>query len=134
MPAPAAAAKQKDTSGAKYTEEDLRGLKVRHSMDAFQFGEERVLTLKDKRILDDDGAAPDRQARHGRGTGRLTPFGAPASQMASIEDDELVNAELLEKQKLEQNLENKRRGGVAYRAYDDEEFGPDGRTKGEVLK
>jgi len=50
--------------------------------------------------------------------------------MASTEDDELVNAELLEKQKLEQNLENKRRGGVAYRAYDDEEFGPDGRTKG----
>lgn len=73
MPAPAvaaaAAAKPKDTSGTKYTEEDLRGLKVRHSMDDFQFGEERVLTLKDKRILDDDGAVPGGGARHGRGAG-----------------------------------------------------------------
>ncbi|BGP39887.1 hypothetical protein JCM10450v2_003861 [Rhodotorula kratochvilovae] len=39
---------------SKYGEEDLAGLKVAHGAEAFEEGEEVVLTLKDTRILDDE--------------------------------------------------------------------------------
>lgn len=39
----------------KYGEKDLRGIKVSHGADAFEEGEEHVLTLKDSKILDDEG-------------------------------------------------------------------------------
>lgn len=42
---------------AKYGAEDLKGLKVAHDVDDFDLeagGEERILTLKDARVLDDD--------------------------------------------------------------------------------
>jgi U4/U6.U5 tri-snRNP-associated protein 1 len=35
--------------------EDLAGLKVSHDLDALQEGEDRILTLKDSRILDNEG-------------------------------------------------------------------------------
>jgi U4/U6.U5 tri-snRNP-associated protein 1 len=35
--------------------EDLEGLKVSHDFDDMAEGEARVLTLKDSRILDNDG-------------------------------------------------------------------------------
>lgn len=40
---------------SKYGEEDLAGLKVAHDVDAFDEGEDVVLTLKDSRVLDDEG-------------------------------------------------------------------------------
>ncbi len=39
----------------KYGERDLAGLKVAHGADDFGEGEDTVLTLKDSRILDDEG-------------------------------------------------------------------------------
>jgi len=40
---------------ANYGEQDLSGLKVLHGQDDFEEGEETILTLKDNRILDDEG-------------------------------------------------------------------------------
>lgn len=40
-----------------YGEDDLKGIKVAHGEDDFEEGEETVLTLKDSRILDDEGAS-----------------------------------------------------------------------------
>lgn len=40
---------------AEYGERDLTGIKVAHEQDDFEEGEETVLTLKDSRILDDEG-------------------------------------------------------------------------------
>ena len=36
--------------------EDLEGLKVAHDFDEMEDGEERILTLKDSRILENEGA------------------------------------------------------------------------------
>lgn len=35
--------------------EDLEGLKVSHDFDGLEEGEARILTLKDSRILDNEG-------------------------------------------------------------------------------
>ena len=35
--------------------EDLEGLKVSHDFDGMEEGEERILTLKDSRILENEG-------------------------------------------------------------------------------
>jgi U4/U6.U5 tri-snRNP-associated protein 1 len=35
--------------------EDLAGLKVSHDFEALNEGEDRILTLKDSRILDNEG-------------------------------------------------------------------------------
>lgn len=42
---------------AKYGEDDLRGIKVSHGQEDFEEGEETILTLKDSRVLDDEGAS-----------------------------------------------------------------------------
>ncbi|KDN52078.1 hypothetical protein K437DRAFT_254632 [Tilletiaria anomala UBC 951] len=54
--AEALALKQLRESQDAYSERDLKGLKVAHDMDDLDMeeGEERVLTLKDSRILDDE--------------------------------------------------------------------------------
>ncbi|KIP05841.1 hypothetical protein PHLGIDRAFT_30731 [Phlebiopsis gigantea 11061_1 CR5-6] len=38
----------------EYTEKDLEGLKVNHDLEGMEDGEERILTLKDSRILEDE--------------------------------------------------------------------------------
>ncbi|GJE88648.1 SART-1 domain-containing protein [Phanerochaete sordida] len=38
----------------EYTEKDLEGLKVSHDFDGMEEGEERILTLKDSRVLEDE--------------------------------------------------------------------------------
>lgn len=43
-------------AAATYDERDLRGLRVGHDVDAFEEGEHHVLTLKDGRIEDGEGA------------------------------------------------------------------------------
>lgn len=40
-----------------YDEKDLAGLKVDHDLDGLVEGEEQILTLKDSRILDNEGRA-----------------------------------------------------------------------------
>ncbi|KAH8099921.1 SART-1 protein [Cristinia sonorae] len=40
--------------GEEYTEKDLAGLKVSHDFEELAEGEDRILTLKDSRILDDE--------------------------------------------------------------------------------
>ncbi|KZT56921.1 SART-1 protein [Calocera cornea HHB12733] len=40
--------------GEDYSEKDLQGLKVSHDLDAIDEGQERILTLKDSRILDNE--------------------------------------------------------------------------------
>lgn len=43
------------TGLAKYGEADLRGIKVAHTEGDFEEGEDTILTLKDSRVLDDEG-------------------------------------------------------------------------------
>lgn len=50
------ALEEEEERANKYGEGDLKGLKVAHGAEAFEEGEEAVLTLKDSRILDDEGA------------------------------------------------------------------------------
>ena len=40
---------------AAYGEDDLIGLKVRHGAEAFESGEDVILTLKDSRVLEAEG-------------------------------------------------------------------------------
>ncbi|KAF9572069.1 hypothetical protein EC968_010400 [Mortierella alpina] len=83
-----------DASLAEYDERHLSGLRVGHDMSDFAEGEERILTLKDSTILENEE-----------------------------EGDELINIQLAEKQKLEKNLENKKKKNrPVYSAYDDDEF------------
>lgn len=93
---------------ARYDESDLAGLKVGHSMEEFDDGEETVLTLKDSRI--------------GQGE----------------EDDELVNVSLAEKARNEERLRLAREGKKAgkYNPYadDDAEFTAPGKKRGILSK
>ncbi|CAO3569717.1 unnamed protein product [Mortierella alpina] len=84
-----------DASLAEYDESQLSGLRVGHDMSDFAEGEERILTLKDSTILENEE-----------------------------EGDELINIQLAEKQRLDKNLENKKKKNrPVYSAYDDDEFG-----------
>ncbi|KAI5791700.1 SART-1 protein [Peziza echinospora] len=76
--------------GGRYTEEDVRGLRVAHDREEFGEGEDVVLTLKDATIdeLEEEG-------------------------------DELENVELNEREKLKEKLELKKKKPV-YNAYDDD--------------
>ena len=38
--------------------EDLEGIKVSHDFEGMEEGEARILTLKDSRILDNEGVSP----------------------------------------------------------------------------
>ncbi|KAG0212336.1 hypothetical protein BGX28_006480 [Mortierella sp. GBA30] len=79
---------------AEYDESQLSGLRVGHDVSEFAEGEERILTLKDSTILENEE-----------------------------EGDELINIQLSEKQKLEKNLDNKKKKNrPVYSAYDDDEF------------
>ncbi|ORZ03357.1 SART-1 protein [Syncephalastrum racemosum] len=77
-----------------YEAKDLAGLKVGHDLTEFNEGSEVILTLKDRGILDED----DENAA-----------------------DELTNIQIEERERLRENLENKKKK-PAYNPYDDEEF------------
>ncbi|KAI0425509.1 SART-1 protein [Xylaria sp. FL1042] len=79
----AEAAKAAAAAAAKYTSKDLAGVKVRHEVDAFEDGDEQILTLADKDVLADDD-----------------------------EGDELENIQLLEREKLNEKLELKKKKPV----------------------
>ncbi|KZO91587.1 SART-1 protein [Calocera viscosa TUFC12733] len=79
--------------GEDYSEKDLQGLKVSHDLDAIDEGQERILTLKDSRILDNEGIVED-----------------------ELFDEEMDRAE---KDQKRHELKTKRQD---YKGYDDEEF------------
>lgn len=87
--------------------DDLEGLKVSHDFDNLDEGEARILTLKDSRILDNEGTTI---------THRLDP-----NNLTSFIEDELQNIEMAEEERRKKNqeLKIKRRD---YTGYDDEEF------------
>lgn len=86
---------------AEYDEKSLAGLKVGHDMSDFGEGEERILTLKDSTILDNEE-----------------------------EGDELINVDMSERERLEKNLENKKKKNrPVYSGLDDDEFTLGGKKK-----
>jgi U4/U6.U5 tri-snRNP-associated protein 1 len=86
----------------------LEGLKVSHDLSKLEDGESHILTLKDSRILDNEGIIYS-----------LTP---PTFTWLIISlDDELQNVEMAEAEKTKERneLKIKKRD---YTGYDDEEF------------
>ncbi|KAL3661801.1 hypothetical protein V7S43_013095 [Phytophthora oleae] len=96
--------KVKEDKTEEKTEENydgaaLAGMTVGHSLDTFEDGQEVVLTLKDQRVLGEDG------------------------KDLNEEDDELVNVELTEKDRRgAQQARAKRAAMPVYSGYDDDEF------------
>ncbi|EMR08569.1 hypothetical protein PNEG_03046 [Pneumocystis murina B123] len=82
---------QKKDKKEEYTSDQLEGIKVSHDFTDINEGEAIVLTLKDSTILENED-----------------------------QGDELENIGLVEKEKLEKNLENKKK--FVYTGYDDDEF------------
>ncbi|KAI0831612.1 SART-1 protein [Hypoxylon sp. FL0890] len=78
-----AAAEAEAAAAIKYTSKDLAGVKVGHEIDAFEDGEEQILTLKDTNVLGEDE-----------------------------EGDELENINLREQEKLSKKLELKKKKPV----------------------
>lgn len=89
---------------------DLVGLKVSHDFDGMDEGDARILTLKDSRILDNEGAP-----RHII-ICKLSPNNA-----CFVVEDELQNVEMAEEERRQKNqqLKIKKRD---YTGYDDDEF------------
>lgn len=96
----------------KYGEDDLKGIKVLHGEEDFEEGEETILTLRDTRVLDDEGKFS-----------RVRPPGAPLTLVAPA-DDELHNLNISENAKTAEALALKKKGRLAgtYTGYDDDEF------------
>jgi U4/U6.U5 tri-snRNP-associated protein 1 len=88
--------------------EDLEGLKVSHDLSQLEDGESHILTLKDSRILDNEGNIPSFLQR------------LSSSPFVSL-DDELQNVEMAEAERTKERneLKIKKRD---YTGYDDEEF------------
>jgi len=92
-----------------YVTGDLEGLKVSHDFTEIGEGEARILTLKDSRILENEG---------------LFQFSRLGGSLICVNsEDELQNVEMAEedRRKKNQGLKIKRRD---YTGYDDEEFEP----------
>lgn len=87
--------------------EDLEGLKVGHDFEDLGEGDERILTLKDSRILDNEGV-------------NKVKFFVRAFTDCCIED-ELQNVEMAERERERKNNELKIKKRE-YTGYDDEEF------------
>ncbi|GJN89245.1 hypothetical protein Rhopal_002224-T1 [Rhodotorula paludigena] len=80
----------------QYGEKDLEGLKVAHGADAFEEGEDTVLTLKDTRILDDEddelhniNLSENAKTKHALD---LKKKGRQAGQYTGLDDDEFDGA------------------------------------------
>lgn len=91
--------------------EDLVGLKVSHDFEEMDEGDARILTLKDSRILDNEGTS-------------LPPITLSCLRAdLSLPEDELHNVEMAEDERTKKNndLKIKKRD---YTGYDDDEFAP----------
>lgn len=109
----------------KYGEQDLKGIKVSHGEDDFEEGEDVVLTLKDSRVLDDEGQCSSYHCV------------CVLELICGTADDELHNLNISENTKTADALALKKKGRLAgaYTGYDDEEFeGADGAKKGVLSK
>ncbi|CAO3611820.1 unnamed protein product [Cunninghamella blakesleeana] len=84
--------KKKKSPINKYRASDLSGLKVGHDVTEFEDGQETILTLKDRGILDEDAS-----------------------------DDELTNVNMEDAERLKKNLDLKKQK-PGYNPYDDDEF------------
>jgi U4/U6.U5 tri-snRNP-associated protein 1 len=84
------------------------GLKVSHDFEEMGEGEARILTLKDSRILDNEGTYS-------------SIYRSKLPLNHSIAEDELHNIEMAEEERRQKNqdLKVKKRG---YTGYDDDEF------------
>jgi U4/U6.U5 tri-snRNP-associated protein 1 len=95
---------------AAYGAADMAGMKIHHSAADFAEGEAAILTLKDTGVLDEEGDDPD-------GGG----------------GNELINADLSEKERAAELAERKRRAaGPVYSSVDAGDasgYGPDGRPR-----
>ena len=87
--------------------EDLVGLKVSHDFEDLGEGDARILTLKDSRILDNEGELIGKLS--------ITPL------LNVYTEDELQNVEMAEEERSRKNneLKVKKRD---YTGYDDDEF------------
>lgn len=78
---------------------NLAGLKVRHGAEQFQEGNDTILTLADKNVLDD------------------------SNKNVADDDDELENVDVAEREKVQRKRERKEKASKpVYIGYDDEEF------------
>ncbi|KAI9243480.1 SART-1 protein, partial [Phascolomyces articulosus] len=91
-------------ANVEYSAKDLSGLKVGHDITEFTEGGETILTLKDRGILEDNDDDQDEPT------------------------DELTNVNLEDKERLQKNLDNKKKK-PGYNPYDDEEFVLGGKKK-----
>jgi U4/U6.U5 tri-snRNP-associated protein 1 len=71
-----AKSKKSATKSKNYTSQDLVGLSIEHSQEVFKEGQETILTLKDKNVLDEEN------------------------------DDALVNVNIIDEEKAKKNIEN----------------------------
>ena len=93
-------------NAAAYDESDLTGLRVGHKADEFEAGEDVILTLKDSRVLGEDGEL------------HCPYFRCKADGV----EDELQNVNMVDDDKLKAAKERKRKALQQYTGYDDEEF------------
>ncbi|KAI7867582.1 SART-1 protein [Spinellus fusiger] len=84
-----------------YDAAHLSGLKIAHDIEEFNVGSEMILTLKDKNILSKRGEGEEGNS--------------------DDDDDELTNVQLEDKERLQKNLDNKKKKPT-YNPYDDDEF------------
>ena len=91
---------------------DLAGIKVGHGADDFEAGEDIILTLKDGKVLGEDG------------TFQLHLPWMKASTLTCSED-ELQNVNMADNEALREAKERKRKAQAQYTGLDDEEFDED---------
>jgi len=94
---------------AGYDENDLTGLRVGHKADEFEAGEDVILTLKDSKVLGEDGEL----------------IGVCIRIEADVTEDELQNVNMIDDEKVKAAKERKRKALQQYTGYDDEEFDED---------
>lgn len=95
-----------EADAAAYGEEDLSGLKVGHRTDDFEAGEDTILTLKDSGVLAEDGESSS------------TLWMSEANSL----EDELVNVNMVDKDKDQEAKDRRKKGLEKYSGLDDEEF------------
>lgn len=87
-----------DAAKQHYDSKDLSGLKIEHSIERFKEGKSVILTLKDKGVLEED------------------------------EGDVLVNVNVIDNEKADENVKNKKTD-IHYKGYDDGEYDEYGQYK-----
>ena len=107
------AAKSKPAAGAAsasssysqdYSERNLTGLRVEHASTRFQAGESIILTLRDSSILDEMQLDDAQRRGDEKAAARLLE----ARKGGALPGDALVNVDLVDRERLERNLKNKK--------------------------